>query len=289
MKLAEKGALQATHEVSVAHSAWTRARNTRGEGNAKVQETRETATVQEDQFPMVTKAVDAFPSLVRDELVAEKCTSASKEETFEDSAQAVVDEILKARSAKPSFNVEESEPPAAKKRKTKNGVDYLKIVNRLEKARVDDVIEVPAALAEVARQPRRHHKNRRRGRKPKREVTVVYWNGNKWTDEGEKFMRALGADMWFYGETHLRMDGLLALQSRMAIYDWGMVASPAVPSTSSLTGTLGGVAGAFKKHLASVPMNTDVRNQGLEISKATDIVGRGLSLRGGDIIFAGGY
>ena len=102
-------------------------------------------------------------------------------------------------------------------------------------------------------------------------------------------MRSLGADLWFYGETHLRMDELLALQRRMAIHDWGIVACPAVPSTSSLTGTLGGVAGGFKNHLASIPMNTDVRNQGLDMSKATDIVGRGLSLRGGDIIFAGGY
>ena len=78
VKLAEKVALQATLEVSVAHSAWTRARNTRGEGNAKVQETRETATVQEDQFPLATKAVDAFQSLVRDELVAEKPPAQAK-------------------------------------------------------------------------------------------------------------------------------------------------------------------------------------------------------------------
>ncbi len=68
-----------------------------------------------------------------------------------------------------------------------------------------------------------------------------------------------------------------------------MVASLAVPSTSSLMGAPGGVAGAFKKHLASVPMTTDGRKQGLEVSKATDIVVRWVSLRGGDIIFAGGY
>ena len=36
-------------------------------------------------------------------------------------------------------------------------------------------------------------------------------------------------------------------------------------------------------------MSTDVRKQGLDVSIATDIAGRGLSLRGGDIIFAGGY
>ena len=60
-------------------------------------------------------------------------------------------------------------------------------------------------------------------------------------------MRSVGADVWFYSETHLRMNELLALQSRMAIFEWGMVACPAVPSTSSLTGTFGGVAGAVKE------------------------------------------
>ena len=147
MKLAEKGALQATHEVSVAHSAWTRARNTKGECCAKVQETKETAKEKVDHSPMVTNAVNALQSMVRDELVADKPTSGANNETFEESAQAVLEEILKARSAKPNFKVEESEPPAPKKRK----------------ARVDDVIDVPAALLEEARQPERHHKNRRRG------------------------------------------------------------------------------------------------------------------------------
>ena len=57
---------------------------------------------------MVTKAVNALQSMVRDEVVADKPTSGDKTETFEESAQAVVEEILKARSAKPNFKVEES-------------------------------------------------------------------------------------------------------------------------------------------------------------------------------------
>ena len=76
--------------------------------------------------------MDAFQSLVRNELVVDGPASEGKENTFEDTAQAVVDEIMAARRATPNFKVEESEPPAAKKRKTKNGVDYLKIVSRLE-------------------------------------------------------------------------------------------------------------------------------------------------------------
>ena len=118
LRFAEKGAMQATHDVSIAHSAWTRARSTKGDTPAVAPVTRETTTKQEDPFPAVTKAVDAFQSLVRDELVADGPASQGKERAFESSAQAVVDGILAARQAKPNFKVEEAEPPAAKKRES---------------------------------------------------------------------------------------------------------------------------------------------------------------------------
>ena len=139
------------------------------------------------------------------------------------------------------------------------------------------------------------HAHRRRGSgaaSKQKTFNVFYGNVTSMSKKAKQYLAALKDDMWFAGETHINQAATTEACDEWT-YGWDVTAAPAQDSSTSATGTYGGVMAAGRKHLCTQRLNGDLVMSGnprsWDRAETRDLAGRTAQLRGIDVIILGGY
>ena len=134
---------------------------------------------------------------------------------------------------------------------------------------------------------KRHSKSSKKIEKSEGQVNIFFGNLTSWSSHAEDYVKNLTDDIIMLAEVHKDKSDMLELIKKQIIHGRIATGAPAVPSTTSDSGTSGGVLTMVAKHWHSNPIaSSDPQGR---LTPGSRLTGRSVTIDERDVLMLSGY